>query len=1554
MDPFRSRPDLGNSVSGFDNNTSRTYHGHYAPLQRSGRQSQAHSEGSSDVSSTENMDSGYGGYQRGGRSRGRGARGGFRGGRGDSRKYSGSSGSSNGSNRPVLRPTSAPRGRVTPPDHTSHGPSRVDSPVTPDREQTSFTMNGHTIKETYIPTGSAAANSPQPFTSPPTTPSRTAHSTCTPSASVPATTLRQLATTPTLAQRRPVAGRGQGHWAYEQEFKIRLSGLPTSYWTRDVFNIMSSYSNITRIDMQKGMRDNSAWVVFQPPPPTKHEVPRQIQTKSAIVRSETFEPSVRTVPSPLNPSKQYYEFNILFGNSIDFGTRDADMSMIAMHTTQSHKKIQVKLDLSRKELDVQFPVRLGNLVRRLRFQLPIALLSHIYLCKDPNRSPKESALIIPFDSPPQFYTQKIEGEDLIEGGRHTSFSTRERKWNDWNTWFRETNVVDAAAKQRLRKMPLMNDEDAAIIDIGRWTTYRLCFDDAALCGPQYEEFSAALADHGVEIHECHYDVKDRITSPLPSLLQEEISGTHPHLGVANQESGFDDLFGGQVHLTFPVRYQLEACLSNGYLKEHNITKAFLEKLAMLEPRRALYILEKVVDKQHIYYDPMEIFKIRTKDKGSLGKNVPNYCILLRSAVVTPTLTHVASPVMETSNRIMRKYAADADRFIRIKFSDEKSEGPLRSMPNNRTEAPFDRVRRAMKNGIVVAGRLYEFLAFGNSQFREHGAYFYAPTSSKSADDIRLSLGHFDHIKTVAKFGARLGQCFSTTRAMRVSVKIVKILDVERHGYCFTDGVGKLSLFLAQMAAQELGLSNPFDDPPSLFQFRLGGCKGVLALDPKITGSEVHIRPSQQKFEAEYTSLEIIRSSALATPYFNRQIIMVLSTLGVPDHVFIRKQQEMVNDYELAMTDETTAVLKLRKHIDMNQTTISIAGMVLDGFMRSRDPFVMSLLKLWRASTIKNLKERARIAIEDGAFVLGCVDETATLQGHLNDPQSRLDATREEKLATMPEIFLQVNDTASMKSGHYKIVEGICLLARNPSLHPGDLRIVRAVNVPALHHLKNVVVLPQTGDRDLANMCSGGDLDGDDYMVLWDVDLLPRMINDGPITVSDITEFFITYMQNSSLGQIAHAHLGQADFQADGVMDDTCLELAKLHSQAVDYSKSGIPAILSQGLRPKKWPHFMEKKHLKEDKIYKSKKILGMLYDQVQLVDFKPQWKNPFDRRVLDGFNFDNETRNLEKAAEIKDSYDEALRRLMAKHGIRTEFEAWSVFVLDHNHESGNYKFAEEFGRTIGALKAHYKEVCREAAGVTALDGTRLGLFVSAMYTVTARQMEAALTECWTTKTVGGQEVPLRPMDPEHMPFMSFPWLFASELGKIASGRTIHQQSDIQARAELAHSHRSRKPKDGMEHPDAQVGTLEIEGGVKTHYGELLKLDFGTHHASDPTEKQKKSAEIETQKKEHEEQEFQDVDDHGHRERPPVAVPSSVSRSPQSPISETNDQKQNKKAWASAESDNHCGRALIEKLKSLEVDQCNTKQGEDPSQQVTLEIKLDGKEGSAIDRLLSLG
>jgi RNA-dependent RNA polymerase len=410
------------------------------------------------------------------------------------------------------------------------------------------------------------------------------------------------------------------------------------------------------------------------------------------------------------------------------------------------------------------------------------------------------------------------------------------------------------------------------------------------------------------------------------------------------------------------------------------------------------------------------------------------------------------------------------------------------------------------------------------------------------------MGNFTHIKVVAKYAARLGQCFSTTRAIHGLSKpdIVKIPDIERNGHCFTDGVGKISSFLAQMITAELGLR--LTTAPSAFQFRLGGCKGILVVSPDAKDKEVHIRKSQQKFTAVYNGLEIIRWSRFSSATLNRQTITILSSLGVADEVFLEMLSEQLANYQSAMSDDALAQSLLSKYIDDNQMTINIATMINNGFMAEREPFVLSLLHLWRSWSIKLLKEKAKIIVEMGAFLLGCVDETGSLRGYNKPTVAPGQAFVKEEL---PQIFVQI--PSKEDPNRYNVIEGICLVGRNPSLHPGDLRVVEAINVPKLHHLRDLVVFPQTGERDVPSMCSGGDLDGDDFFVIWDKDLQPPEWNcapmnysapepkpqNTPVEVTDVMKFFVRYIKNDSLPTIAHAHLAYSDYLNQSVKDPKC-------------------------------------------------------------------------------------------------------------------------------------------------------------------------------------------------------------------------------------------------------------------------------------------------------------------------------------------------------------------------------------------------------------------------------
>ena len=190
--------------------------------------------------------------------------------------------------------------------------------------------------------------------------------------------------------------------------------------------------------------------------------------------------------------------------------------------------------------------------------------------------------------------------------------------------------------------------------------------------------------------------------------------------------------------------------------------------------------------------------------------------------------------------------------------------------------------------------------------------------------------------------------------------------------------------------------------------------------------------------------------------------------------------------------------------------------------------------------------------------------------------------------------------------------------------------------------------------------------------------------------------------------------------------------------------------MTRDLQPSRWPHFLESKYRAKEQIYHSKKVLGRLFDQVERVDFIPVFDSPFDERILTAYKPEQDL--LTTVMVIKREYDAAMRRIMAQHDIKTEFEVWSTFVMSHSKASSDYKFHEEIGHISLALKDRFRERCYIEAG--GKDFGHMAPFVVAMYTVTAKEIEHAVVQQNDTLA--------------NMPLMSFPWLFHGILGKIAN------------------------------------------------------------------------------------------------------------------------------------------------------------------------------------------
>ncbi|KAJ9498777.1 hypothetical protein H2202_005963 [Exophiala xenobiotica] len=1195
---------------------------------------------------------------------------------------------------------------------------------------------------------------------------------------------------------RSVLPQGLNRRAHNEEWrnapavKCKLHNLPPGTTTLDIHRNLRRFGNVEHIridETRQGDFSRTALVTFKPPPERTAPWDSRLNGIKFVIGDDrpytvkVFGPITHSfaqnVDSPIRSGLKYPSDMSLHAESIDFGYLERPTSMVikATRRTSGDDAVKLLLNLKKLELGVHFPIDLkskgSSTIRYYRFF--VALDDEFSLCEVPGST--STSLIIHLANPP-WYSRQLKDAVAM------SHATDSHRWSQDDTWFRQTDIVDDKKDYSIiDSSPVSVKKLFNSINIARWTTFRITIKATPGNAHAYaplRQFLKALQDFNVPIRR-NPDLKILQDLTGEPRVWDLLDAKHTSRSLSDQLSA--------IYLPFHIRYQLEVCISQGWLNEYTLDEAFLHRLAALPPNRAKQSLIHVDSYQRRVYDPMDIFNDLRYSKPVRARPLPSNCVEIHHATVTATGILFHTPSVEITNRIIRKYQRYSDRFLRVRFEDDSYRGQSRlyAATNGKMKLIFEKVRRTMRYGIILGDRHYQFLAWGNSQLREHGAYFFAPIDGITPDSIRTEMGVFEREKVVAKRAARMGQCFSTTRAVSVVSKRAwkkdPIPDIVNGRYTFTDGVGKISQLTAQLVHSHLKLKGPV---PSAFQFRLGGCKGVLVIDPDLSGLDIKIRPSQYKFDSTSDELEIIRVSEFWQPFLNRQLILVLSDLGVPDKVFLTKQDDCIEALNRALIDDAAALRALRDNVDPNLMTLSIATMIEDGFRQSNEPFVTSLLRLYRAWTLKYLKEKAKIPVAQGAFVLGVVDETKTLRGHVDNNSK---AFQDNKQPFLPEIFMQYTN---QHTGKVCIVEGVCIVARNPSLHRGDIRVVRAINVEKLHHMKDVLVMPGTGDRDLPSMCSGGDLDGDDYVVIWDPDLIPKEWNAEPfdyeapspvtkekISTNDIINFFCDYMQNDYLGRIAHAHLAAADFLDDGIRSDQCLELVKLHSMAVDYPKTGVPAAMPRALERTKWPHFMEKKRSGE---YRSHKILGKLYDAVERVNFEPNREGVFDQRILS--HKVPPPAILDVVSQLKKSYDESMRRIMAQHQIRTEFEVWSTFVLHHSKAARDFKFHEEIGEHAKNLKQQYYDALLvEAKGP---EFEKLVPYALAAYHVTHNEVRRFQEK---VNNHDAEEEENVEYDPAEAPFISFPWVLQDVLGKIARSTVLNggasQSSKVETTSE---------------------------------------------------------------------------------------------------------------------------------------------------------------------------
>ncbi|OQR81829.1 RNA-directed RNA polymerase, partial [Thraustotheca clavata] len=430
-----------------------------------------------------------------------------------------------------------------------------------------------------------------------------------------------------------------------------------------------------------------------------------------------------------------------------------------------------------------------------------------------------------------------------------------------------------------------------------------------------------------------------------------------------------------------------------------------------------------------------------------------------------------------------------------------------------------------------------FLGYSSSQLREQSGWFYREPNDEKAPtlaQIYKDFGDFLEIPDTGKCGARLGQAFSTTTSTIYTNFKLKMRTT------FKETIIALPMVLR---GQENGAR-----PRSIgFSNSIWGYKGVILVDAYYRDKiKLGLRPSMKKFTSDHRVLEVCNISTPMSCYWNRQMITVLSSLGVPDSSFTKLYNDMIEELNFCFNNRDAALKFVLKH----ESTSLVAKLLSAGVdLAHRHIFQCYAKSSYNKCTAK---------ISYSCASRGIDDYEVLSEGCSKKFESPPDGT-------------------------------IVVVGRCPCLHPGDIRRITFMRPPNIGDLYDVIVFSANGLRPKPDKMASGDLDGDIYFAIWDQPLVckenyPAMIPRNPTSFNQIYaknmngvgHFFVNYMLKDNLGHISTMHVLLCDLLPNGAKDNLAIEFAQAHAIAIDYAKTGIPATVPRIPMKLLYPDFMEK------------------------------------------------------------------------------------------------------------------------------------------------------------------------------------------------------------------------------------------------------------------------------------------------------------------------------------------------------------------------------------------
>ncbi|KAK0422300.1 hypothetical protein QR680_007494 [Steinernema hermaphroditum] len=732
---------------------------------------------------------------------------------------------------------------------------------------------------------------------------------------------------------------------------------------------------------------------------------------------------------------------------------------------------------------------------------------------------------------------------------------------------------------------------------------------------------------------------------------------------------------------------------NAFEENKQVTLESLERmLNTLDEHLEIRSLNRVFDRIH---EKVNAERLALQEEEDAQKKEGFQRV--RKVVITPTRKLLVVPELLMGNRFLRTHDESGDQTLRVQFRDDDSQHmrgiKCGSFLIERT------VGEALRNGVVVAGRLYKYMGSSNSQMRDNGCYFFnADTGENIHEKIRAQFGKFD-TDNIPKFMSRFGQCFTQARRSDVTLERAmykRVADVcggddkSHKEYTFSDGVGNISYSYAAKISEDMDLDG-------CIRFR--GIKGIVCVNPYLDitkkfverfkliekqqednrmDCDIHFRPSQEKFKAPRDErIEIVKYSAPTPMSLNRPMINIMDQVTAMQnqatHNRLCSRVHELLDIQLeslgkCLTDENKArerLNELPRRIDFGYLSSE------KGFIVTEEPFFRSLLQSCVQYTLKKLRTKIQVQIPatQGRMLFGVIDESGLLQ--------------------YGQIFCQVTSSIIVKtpskSAAKEVLQGPVLMTKNPSIVAGDVRMFEAVDIPELHHLVDVIVFPRYGPRPHPDEMAGSDLDGDEYAIMWDPQLFfdrnedpldfPKPVvktdpNDDRDVNTKMIDFYISYIEQDSIGTIANSFLVMSDLY--GIDSPVCIAIAKKHSLAVDFPKTGKPPEkLSRRPRngmppeqPDRFPDFMERDNAPA---YISSSLNGQLYRRAKEID--GVLAQAMDRQlssailedpdlIVEGFE-----QYIDNAFILVNAYNASMSALLDNYGIADEAQAFTGAII---------------------------------------------------------------------------------------------------------------------------------------------------------------------------------------------------------------------------------------------------------------------------------------------------